>query len=102
MMSTKTSGIARLRGPHRETLLQKFLDERGITSARVERKLRERLGEASPDRRQMSRWRLGRNEPRRKEMARILWAVREVSNDPEIQIHHLFDFDPDNPDNWTE
>ncbi len=88
------------RGPHVETPLQRFLDERGIPSARVEAKLRERLKRRAPGRRKMARIRLGRTDPRRKQMVQILWAVREVANDPQIGIHQIFDLNPDNPRNW--
>jgi hypothetical protein len=57
--------IAR-RGPHRDTLLQQFLDKHAIPSARVEGILRERLQGRSPSRQQFLRWRLGRAEIRRK------------------------------------
>lgn len=90
------------RGPHRETKLQKFLVRRGIASARVEAKLRERLGGRAPSSRQFGRWRLGRSEIRRKDMARILWAVREVANDPAVLIDDLFDLNPDSEEIWQD
>jgi hypothetical protein len=83
------------------TRLQRFLKQRGIPSARVEAKLRERMGAAAPSRRQFERWRFGRVDVRRKDMVRILWGAREVADDPSIQIDDLFDLDPNNPDNWT-
>lgn len=83
------------------TLFESLLRRRGIRPARLEAKLREKLRHRSPDRKQLARWRLGKNEPRRKEMVRLLWAVREVTGDHNIQIYDLFDFDVHNPDNWT-
>jgi hypothetical protein len=61
--------------------------------------LRERLGEKAPNRRQLVRWR-GKNNASRKAMTRILWAVREVCQNPDIRVDELFDFDPANPENW--
>jgi hypothetical protein len=83
-----------------KTPLQQLLDVRGIISARLEEKLRERLGEKAPDQRQVSRWRLGQTEPRRKSMVHLLWAVREVAVDPSIQMADIIDLDPNNPANW--
>lgn len=85
---------------NRFTLLQRLLDERGVTSASVEAKLKERLGDRAPGRRQIVRWRLGQNEPRRKEMVRLLWAIREIARDAEIRIDQIFNFDPNDPGNW--
>ena len=79
----------------RETPLQRFLDARRIPSAAVERK-------AGVSRQQMARWRLGRSDIRRKYMVRVLGAVREVANDPNVMMEDLFDLTPDNPDNWTD
>ena len=90
------------RGPHVETLLQRFLDASGVPSARVEAKLRERLQERAPGRRKMARFRLGRTDPRRKEMVQILWAVREAANDPAIELHQLFNLDPEDSRNWMD
>jgi hypothetical protein len=90
------------RGPHRETRLQACLDRLGIPSAQVEEKLRARLKNSWPSRQQMGRWRLGRADIRRRDMVRILWAVREVSRDPDVRIEDLFDLDPDNPENWRD
>lgn len=100
-MITLRSAAAR-RGPHRETLLQQYLDSNGIPSARVEAKLRERLHGRSPSRQQFVRWRLGRAEIRRKDMVRILWAVREASDNPNIGIEELFNLDPENQENWRD
>jgi len=86
----------------RQTRLQEFLKQRGVPSARMEAKLRERLGTRAPSRRQVERWRLGRVDIRRKDMVRILWAVREVAQDQNISIEDLFDLDPQNPENWLE
>lgn len=102
---TKTEhklGARRLRGPHRETPLQKTMDALGIPSARLEAKVRARLQRPNPDRRQYSRWRLGRSEPGRKDMLRILWALRELSGQANLRIDDLFDFDPENPENWHD
>lgn len=84
------------------TRLQEALKRLGIPSARVEAKLRERMGGNAPSRRQMLRWRLNRVDVRRKDMVRILWAVREVKQDQSIQMHDLFDLDPDTPENWID
>jgi hypothetical protein len=35
-------------------------------------------------------------------MVRILWAVRETSNDQSVRIEDLFDLDPDNEANWHD
>jgi hypothetical protein len=91
-----------LRGPHRETLLQQYLDRHGIPSAVVEAALRERLGGRAPHRKTVARWRLDRRDVRRKDMVRILWAVRSVSGDSDVRIDELFDLDPDNPVNWRD
>ena len=98
----KTSEPDRRRGPHRETPLQRCLDQRAIPSARLEAKLHERLRERSPSRQQLLRWRLGRVDIRRKDMVRILWAVRELSDDPSIRAEELFDLDPENQENWRD
>lgn len=90
------------RGPHTETLLQRYLDANGIASARVEAKLRERLRGRTPSRQQFGRWRLGRVDIRRKEMVRILWAVREVTYDPGIRIEELFCLDPADAEIWKD
>jgi hypothetical protein len=91
-----------LRGPHRETLLQQYLDRNGIPSAVVEAALRERLGGRAPHRKTVARWRLDRRDVRRKDMVRILWAVRLAAGNPHVPIEELFDLDPDNPDNWRD
>jgi hypothetical protein len=96
----KSSESKERRGPHRETLLQRYLDDRGIPAARLEAKLRERLRERSPSRQQLLRWRLGRVDIRRQEMVRILWAVRELSLDWTIRADEVFDLDPENEENW--
>lgn len=100
-MSATSGGRGRTpRGPHVETALQRFLDGRGIPSARVEAKLRERLELRAPGRAKMARLRLGRKDPSRTEMVQILWAVREVSGDPDVRLEDLFNLDPNDPDNW--
>ena len=91
-----------LRGPHRATPLQRYLDANGIPSAAVETALRERLGGGAPHRKTMARWRLDRRDVRRKDMVRILWAVRHASHNPHVRIEELFDLDPDNADNWRD
>jgi hypothetical protein len=91
-----------LRGPHRETPLQRYLDRNGIPSAAVEALLRERLGERAPHRKTMTRWRLDRRDIRRKDMVRILWAVRLAARDPTVRMEELFDLDPENPDHWND
>jgi hypothetical protein len=88
------------RGPHRSTKLQRWLDDNGVPSAHVEAKLAERLHGRAPSRRQFLRWRLGRVEPKRDDMVRILWAAREVAHNPHLEIHALFDFDPDAEEIW--
>lgn len=90
------------RGPYSETPLQRFLDARGIPSARLEAKLQERLEYRAPDQKQVHRWRLGRAEPRRKHMVRLLWAMREVANDASIRMEDIIDLDPENPANWDD
>ncbi|HYH10602.1 MAG TPA: hypothetical protein VEK11_26390 [Thermoanaerobaculia bacterium] len=95
----------RQRGPHRVTLLQSFLDRRGIVAAHVEARLAERLeaeGLRPPSRNRWIRWRLGRTDMGRKDMVRVLWAVREVAHDPTIGIEDLYDFDPATPDIWRD
>ena len=93
---------ADMRGPHRETMLQQYLDRNGIPSAAVEAALRERIGGRAPHRKTVARWRLDRRDVRRKDMVRILWAVRFASSNPLVRIEELFDLDPDNPDNWID
>jgi len=80
--------------------LQSLLKRRHIPFARLDEKLRERMGDDAPDPKVVLRWRLGQSEPRRKNMVRVLWAVRELTNDPTIRIEDIFDFDPANPANW--
>jgi len=100
---TRRGEASRLRrGEHIETPLQRLLDARSIPSSRVEAKLRERMGEGAPTEKQVGRWRLGRSEPRRKNWIRLLWAVREATNDPTIRIEDIVDLDPDNPANWID
>ena len=84
------------------TPLQQLLLTRGIPFARLEQKLRERMGERAPDAHVIRRWRLGRSNPRRKHMVRLLWAVREITNDPTIRMEDIVDLDPDNPANWED
>ena len=91
-----------VRGPHRETVLQQYLDRNGIPSAAVEAALRERIGGRAPHRKTMARWRLDRRDVRRKDMVRILWAVRLVSNNPDVCMEELFDLDPENAENWRD
>lgn len=90
------------RGAHVQTPLQQWIDRTGNPSARLEAKLREKLHGRAPSRTQFGRWRLGRAEPRRKDIVRILWAAREVSGDPNLQVHDLFDFNPANEENWRD
>jgi hypothetical protein len=35
-------------------------------------------------------------------MVRILWAIREIANDPNVRMEDLFDLDPDNPSHWLD
>lgn len=100
-MNESRSGPSR-RGPHKETLLQRYLETHGIPAARIESKLRERLHGRCPSRQQFGRWRLGRTDTRRKDMARILWAVREVAGNPAVGIEELFDLDPASADIWLD
>lgn len=90
------------RGESVETPLQQFLAARGIPGARLEAKLRERMGDKAPDPKQVHRWRLGRSEPRRRNMVRLLWAVREAANDPSIRMEDIVDLNPENPANWSD
>jgi hypothetical protein len=90
------------RGPHLKTPLQAFLDRRGIPSARIEARLRDRLQGRAPGRRKMARIRLGRVDPRRKEMIQILWAVREAAEDADVRLQDLFNIDPSDPENWQD
>lgn len=94
------NGSGPLRGKHGVTLLQRYLDNHGITSARVEAVLHERLGGRAPDRKSIARWRLDRVDIRRKDMVRVLWAVRIASHNPDVKIDELFDLDPANEENW--
>jgi hypothetical protein len=90
------------RGPHVETPLQRYLDAKGLPSARVEAKLRERLHGRTPGRLQFARWRLGRVDIRRKDMVRVLWAVRTATGNLDVRIEELFDLDPENSENWRD
>lgn len=89
-------------GREAESPLQQYLDRNGISSARVEATLRERLGGRAPDRKTVRRWRLRRRDIRRKDMVRILWAVRTASGNPAVRMDELFDLDPENEDNWRD
>jgi hypothetical protein len=84
------------------TLLQQWLNVRGVPSARVERKLQEKLHGRAPSRRQFARWRQGRVDIRRKDMVRILWVIREVTADPSIRIEELFGLDPGDAEIWKD
>jgi len=35
-------------------------------------------------------------------MVRILWAVREVANDPTVRLEELFDLVPEHEENWQD
>lgn len=83
------------------TPLERFLNERGIPSARLEALLYARMEGRAPSRRQFLRWRSTANI-RRKDMVRILWAAREAAHDPTVRIDELFDLDPDNDENWRD
>ena len=99
----KTINVSRRRRRRTtKTLLQQLLEARGIKSVRLEEKLRERMGERAPDQKQVSRWRLAQTEPGRKWMVRLLWAVREVADDPSITMEDIIDLNPDNPANWED
>lgn len=82
--------------------LQRLLKEREIPFARLDEKLQERMGDEAPNPNMVRRWRLGRAEPRRKNLVRLLWATREITNDPTIRIEDIADFDPENPANWED
>jgi hypothetical protein len=87
---------------HIDTPLERLLNERNISPARLAAKLRERLGDQTPKDQIMRRWRFGRAEPRRKNWIRLLWAIRELANDSSIQIADIVDLDPDNTENWKD
>jgi hypothetical protein len=84
------------------TLLQEWLKIHGLPSARVEKKLQEKLHGRAPSRRQFARWRQGRVDIRRKDMVRILWAIREVTDDQSISIGELFCLDPADAEIWQD
>ena len=86
----------------RESRLQQWLTQKGVPSARLEAKLRERLRDRSPSRQQFIRWRRHGVDMRRKDMVRILWAAREVSNDREVRLADLFDVDPHSDEIWED
>ena len=95
--------MTRRRATHRpQTRLERLLVVRGIPPARINAKLRERMGDRAPDPKLVARWRYGDAEPRRKNMVRLLWAVREAAGDPAIRIEDIIDLDPDNPENWID
>lgn len=83
------------------TPLQRYIDAKGVPSARIEALLQKRLQKNAPSRQQVYRWRRTGNI-RRVDMVRLLWAVREATNDPTVRIDELFDFDPDNAVNWSD
>jgi hypothetical protein len=90
-----------------KTPLQRFLDERGISSVQLERLLRERMSASgvrktstAPNRVQWYRWR-STESITRKNMVRVLWAVREAASDPTIRMDEIFDLDPTNEANWN-
>jgi len=84
-----------------KTPLQRFLDARGIPSAQLERLLRKRMKRSAPNRVQLYRWR-STESITRKNMVRVLWAVREASNDSTVRIDEIFDLDPANDANWVD
>jgi hypothetical protein len=87
----------------RRTKLRLLLQANGLRPVDLERALRERMGyERAPDQRQISRWCGGDTEPRRKSLVRILWAVRELTRNPEISVEDIIDLDPENPENWSD
>ncbi len=96
------AGARKRRGPHRETPLQKWLDDHRVPAGRVEATLRERLHGRAPSRQQFGRWRLGRVDIRRKDMVRVLWAVRQITGDADLRIEELFDLDPEHDHNWDD
>ena len=83
------------------TRFQRAIDARGVTSARIEALLRERMQGRAPTRNTLARWRQTENI-RREDMVRLLWAVRTASNDPTLTIEQLFDLDPNNAENWND
>lgn len=83
-------------------MLQEWLNVRGVPSARVEKKLQEKLHGRAPSRRQFARWRHGRVDIRRKDMVRILWAIRELTDDQSISIEELFCLDPEDAEIWKD
>lgn len=81
--STKT-------GRRKRTRLQRWLDTNGFTSAQLE--------EASGIGRQsMTKHRAG-GDARKRTMLRILSGARKLKG-PQVQLHELFDLDPDSPEN---
>jgi hypothetical protein len=83
------------------TPLQSYLRMRNIPAGRVEATLRRRLGGRAPDRKTFKRWVRAANV-RRKDMVRLLWAVRETTGDPTVQLNDIFDLDPDRDANWED
>jgi hypothetical protein len=87
----------------RKTKLGLLLQEYGLRPIDLERKLRQRLGEEhAPDQKQVWRWCQGVTEPRRKWLVRILWAVRELANKPDIPVDRIIDLETGNPENWND
>lgn len=84
------------------TPLASWLRRNGIASARVEAKLRERMQGRAPSRQQFYRWRSGRVDLQRKDMVRILWAVREASNRPDVSLEEIFDLNPASDEIWRD
>jgi hypothetical protein len=79
--------------------LDGHLKLRKITSARLEREIKRRAG-SWPNRIQMYRIRRTPHNTRLKDMVRILWALREIENNPDLRIDEIFDFDTENPLIW--
>ena len=76
------------------TLLQHYLDRKGISAARLER-------EGPFPRETLRRWRLGEGDIRRKQMVRVLGVLRRVTHE-DVRMDEIFNLDPDDPDNWID
>ena len=102
-MESENSRSESRRERRRGTKLSSLLEANGLRPVDLERKLRERMGEErAPDQKQVYRWCGGTTEPRRKWLVRILWAVRELSKNPDLAAEDIVDLNPENPENWID